>query len=206
MKWIEKVASSLAFAGLLLGIVFVFDDKLQIPVWLQVAGRMHPLLLHLPITLLLISIISYFIPSNSSTNNIFSYVRLFGALTAILQLSWVFYWPQKKARVETLYSGTSGQVLQQLCQLGYFIVMQALYNPIKIIYFKWCITVFLTITTGHFGATLTHGEGFLTAPLYKMSQALTLAEARIYPNVVATIFKEKCGTCHNNSNKKVACL
>ena len=47
MKWIEKVASSLAFAGLfLLGILFVFDDKLQIPVWLQVAGRMHPLILH----------------------------------------------------------------------------------------------------------------------------------------------------------------
>jgi hypothetical protein len=64
MKWIEKVASSLAFAGLfLLGIIFVFDDKLQIPVWLQVAGRMHPLLLHLPITLLLISVISFFIPN-----------------------------------------------------------------------------------------------------------------------------------------------
>ena len=84
MKWIEKVASSLAFAGLLLlVIIFVFDDKLQIPVWLQVAGRMHPLLLHLPITLLLISVVSFFIPSSSSTNTIVSYVRLFGALTAI---------------------------------------------------------------------------------------------------------------------------
>ena len=84
MKWIEKVASSLAFAGLfLLGILFVFDDKLQIPVWLQVAGRMHPLLLHLPITLLLISIVTSFIPDNPSTQSIFNHVRLFGALTAI---------------------------------------------------------------------------------------------------------------------------
>jgi uncharacterized membrane protein len=205
MKWIEKVASSLAFAGLfLLGILFVFDDKLQIPVWLQVAGRMHPLLLHLPITLLLISIVSYFIPSSTSTNTIFSYVRLFGALTAIFTAIMGILLATEE--------GTSGDTLQWHKWSGTAVAILAwiLYSYASFIQSNKKLSIssgvllfFLTITTGHFGATLTHGEGFLTAPLYKNeTSTLTLAEARIYPNVVATIFKEKCSTFHNNSNKK----
>ena len=205
MKWIEKVASSLAFAGLfLLGILFVFDDKLQVPVWLQVAGRMHPLLLHLPITLLLISIISYFIPSSSSTNTVFSYVRLFGALTAIFTaIMGILLATEEGTEGDTLqwhkWSGTAVAVLAWILY-SYASFIQS--NK-KLAISSGVLLFFLTITTGHFGATLTHGEGFLTAPLYKnQPNTLTLAEARIYPNVVATIFKEKCGTCHNNSNKK----
>jgi len=129
MKWIEKVASSLAFAGLfLLGILFVFDDKLQIPVWLQVAGRMHPLLLHLPITLLLISIVSYFIPSSTSTNTIFSYVRLFGALTAIFTaIMGILLATEEGTSGDTLqwhkWSGTAVAILAW--------ILYSLFNPIK---------------------------------------------------------------------------
>lgn len=205
MKWIEKVASSLAFAGLfLLGILFVFDDKLQIPVWLQVVGRMHPLLLHLPITLLLISIVTYFVPSNSYTQSIFNHVRLFGALTAIFTAIMGILLATEE--------GTSGDTLQWHKWSGTAVAFLAwiLYNFAnyiqsnkKLSASSAVVLFFLTLITGHFGATLTHGEGFLTAPLYaNQPNTLTLQEARIYPNVVATIFKEKCGTCHTNSNKK----
>ena len=39
-------------------VLFVLaGDKLQVPSWLQVAGRMHPLVLHFPIVLLLLYIV-----------------------------------------------------------------------------------------------------------------------------------------------------
>lgn len=205
MKWIDKVASSLAFAGLfLLGVIFVFDDKLQIPVWLQVAGRMHPLLLHLPITLLLISIVTYFIPANSSTTSIFHNIRLFGALTAIFTaIMGILLAVEKGIEGNTLlwhkWSGTAVAVLAWLLY-NYASFIQS--NK-KIATTSGVFLFFLTVVTGHFGATITHGEGFLTAPLYaNQPSTLTLAEARIYPNVVSTIFKEKCITCHNNNNQK----
>ena len=38
----------------LLLFLLLFENRLSIPVWLQVAGRMHPLILHFPVTLVIL--------------------------------------------------------------------------------------------------------------------------------------------------------
>ena len=47
--------STLALNILLL-FLFIFDNRLQVPPWLQVAGRMHTLFLHFPIVMLALCI------------------------------------------------------------------------------------------------------------------------------------------------------
>ena len=41
-------------------------DKLHIPAWLQVAGRMHPLVLHFPIVLLVLYILQSLLPQSTA--------------------------------------------------------------------------------------------------------------------------------------------
>ena len=53
MKLLSRIAAQVGFAGLiLLGFLLAFESYLDIPTWLQPLGRMHPLLLHLPIGVL----------------------------------------------------------------------------------------------------------------------------------------------------------
>ena len=44
------------FFNVLLLFLLVFEDKVQLPVFLQVTGRMHPLVLHFPLALLFVGI------------------------------------------------------------------------------------------------------------------------------------------------------
>jgi uncharacterized membrane protein len=53
--------------------LLLFESKLEIPAWLQPVGRMHPLLLHFPIVLLLLAIALqwYGSASRPQANNFF---------------------------------------------------------------------------------------------------------------------------------------
>ena len=46
------VLNVIFFLQVLLLFLLVFESSVKLPVWLQVAGRLHPVLLHLPIGLL----------------------------------------------------------------------------------------------------------------------------------------------------------
>jgi hypothetical protein len=63
----------------------------------------------------------------------------------------------------------------------------------------------MMVITGHQGATITHGENFLTAPLQSSgSKAIqvSLADAQLYEHLVKPIFQAKCMGCHNNRKMK----
>ena len=52
MKRLINISSQVVFVCQLLILFFLFfEDKVQVPVWLQPMGRMHPLVLHFPIGL-----------------------------------------------------------------------------------------------------------------------------------------------------------
>ncbi len=44
-------------ANILLAFLLIFYDRLVVPAWLQVFGRVHPLFLHFPIVLLIICVL-----------------------------------------------------------------------------------------------------------------------------------------------------
>ena len=51
---LSLVYNATFFLVCLLAFLLVFESHLVVPQWLQVAGRMHPLLLHFPITVLML--------------------------------------------------------------------------------------------------------------------------------------------------------
>src|SRR6478672_10211158 len=56
-----RIAENILFAlTIFILFLFFFSDRVVIPVWLQPFGRMHPLLLHFPIVILLLALLLEF--------------------------------------------------------------------------------------------------------------------------------------------------
>ena len=54
MERISRIGINIIFCiQVLLIFLLLVEDKVQLPAWLQVAGRMHPIVLHLPIGILI---------------------------------------------------------------------------------------------------------------------------------------------------------
>jgi hypothetical protein len=52
MKWKPAPVQLLIALNAMLLFLVVLDDQLAVPAWLQVIGRLHPLILHFPIVLI----------------------------------------------------------------------------------------------------------------------------------------------------------
>src|SRR5258707_5779099 len=52
MKWKPALVYVLTALNAMLLLFVLLDDHLSVPVWLQVAGRLHPMILHFPIVLI----------------------------------------------------------------------------------------------------------------------------------------------------------
>src|SRR5688572_5934861 len=84
------------FLNILLLFLLVFEDRVQLPVLLQVTGRMHPLVLHFPLALLFVGIFLEWLTSRKNfqhpvANEITSYVFLFFALAAAVTALFGFF-------------------------------------------------------------------------------------------------------------------
>lgn len=57
-KRLIGLAEQVLFASaIFIGVLLLFDDQIVVPVWLQAVGRMHPLVLHFPIVILLLAMV-----------------------------------------------------------------------------------------------------------------------------------------------------
>ncbi|MGC3947065.1 MAG: FN3 associated domain-containing protein [Chryseolinea sp.] len=198
------------FLNILLLFLTFFEDRVQLPVLLQLSGRMHPLVLHFPLTLLFVGIFLEFL----STRKVFKH-------PAVDNITWcIFYLFALSAAVTALF--------------GFFLYEEGTYLGDEVTLHKWIgiavsllgtiilwvknsairLSYYLTlglsavcvIVAGHVGAEVTHGEGFLTEPLRNQSSAVAQIEnpdsARVFRDVIQPIFNEKCLNCHNSNRAK----
>lgn len=191
---------------ILITFILFFEHYLIIPVWLQVIGRMHPVLLHFPIVLLLITSGLQFyrfskgISISKEFITILQQLWLFGAFfTGITVIMGIFLSQE---------DGFEGDILQQHKWNGVtaFYLSYGIYKwqennylkelPVKIM---TGLIPLLVLISGHFGAVLTHGENFITAPI-QMAQSqkiIPLEEAYAFDDLIEPILKSKCIGCHN---------
>jgi uncharacterized membrane protein len=207
MKTVKAIGNGLAFGGIIfLVMLFLFDQRLHIPAAVQVIGRMHPLLLHFPIVLILISFISYWIKPIPVLENTWEMVRLFAAVTAIGSaiMGLLLSKEQTNGGDIILWHKWSGISLAAIAWILYQFHEQISQQP-------WVSksiassSLLLLVMTGHWGATLTHGEDYLTQPLMA-SKTISIKpeEAEVYAHAVGVILQSKCGKCHQGGNKKGA--
>jgi uncharacterized membrane protein len=199
------VADSVFVVQILILFILIFESSIVVPPFVQAIGRLHPLLLHLPIGLLLVTVILIFARrffEGTSFEDLISFLLHLTALTAslttimglLLSLEGTFPADQLWAHK---YLGVT---LSFLCWL-----LLSVRNKLKIVKPVSVIGVIVLIFTGHYGANLTHGEDFVLGPFETdeirtprvITDSTTLFTATIEP-----ILEAKCYSCHNNKKAK----
>jgi len=181
-----------------------------VPSWLQVLGRMHPVVLHFPIVLVLIySAIVLFIPKRIKSESWYiesaEWILLIAAFTAVIT-----------ALMGMLLSREAGYDADSITAHKYTGVITSFI--LVIIYFcrnllkqqaivskaLAACTAFIIIWAGHLGADITHGENFVLAPVTPahIKPQVGLSDAFIYADLVEPILESKCMGCHNSSKAK----
>lgn len=190
----------------LLAFMLVFQEKVAIPIWLQPVGRMHPMLLHLPIGLLILAgILWVFRKEFEGTNfpKLFSFLLSLTALTAALTALMGFFLSREEGYTAELlnwhkYTGIGLSFLAY----GLVLLNQHFIHRKKLINIALLISTVLLIVTGHLGASLTHGEDYLF-PNKDTNALLTITEdTPVFEAAIQPILKAKCFQCHNEQKTK----
>lgn len=201
--------NSTFFLICLLAFLLVFESRLQLPGWIQVGGRMHPLLLHFPITVLILYgawvIFSPRMKQDSPYQMVASDLFLLGTFTAVLTALMGLVLSQEGGYdAEVLFWHKWTGIATAFVSFAWYSFRDRLapyFLGSKIL----AVSVILTLLfAGHLGANITHGEEFLLAPVRPdpSEQQISLDDALVFEHVVQPILKEKCIGCHNPQKAK----
>ncbi|HSC54793.1 MAG TPA: FN3 associated domain-containing protein [Phnomibacter sp.] len=208
MSKIQSILKNLVIAiNALLLMLLLFDKSVVVPEWLQVAGRLHPLILHFPVVLAVaVAAFGLYSLLRPSTNpSFFKTVVLFAAFFAALtSLSGLFLSKESGYDAEGILAHKwSAAILCWLLFLwsfGFNFLQKhkALLGTVAV-----CSMV-AVLLAGHWGANITHGENFLLAPVMHSSEkpAVLLEDAVVYNDMVKPILEAKCMNCHNEQKAK----
>ncbi len=207
------VFSGQLLAALVIFVAFLlaFEHQLLVPVWLQPAGRMHPLILHFPIVLLLIAmLLELFRFGRIAQNNLFYSALqhyLFLASTLLCGITVIMGLLLSR---EDGYEGATlqwhkwtGAILFFVSAFLFFMRNKTWYKKPVVVSSGLAVLVLL-IMTGHYGAMLTHGDNFVWQPLaaYKQEKQVAFEDAVVFTDVIQPILEKKCASCHNAGKLK----
>lgn len=204
-------AGNLLFAlNIFIIVLLLAGDHLVIPLWLQPVGRLHPVILHFPIVLLMLGMLMEFFRFRA----VFAAENLYQEFTTVLLLA--------------------GSLLAAVTAImGLFLAREPGYDSNSVQWHKWfgisvvfistaiywmrdtswyklpvarsgsVIMLLFLLIAGHFGANITHGNNFILAPVMKNARQLVpLDQALVYRDVVQPILESKCISCHNPDKLK----
>ena len=207
----RQIALNLIYSlNILLLFLLVFEDRVELPVFLQVTGRMHPLILHFPLALLFVGIFLEWLTSRKDFQHpvgerITSYVFFLFALSASVTALFGFFLYEEGSYqgTEMLWHKWMGTAVSVLS-----VLLIWLKQGRRIAYYTTLgLSALLLTTAGHLGAEITHGEGFLTEPIRRQWLAKPVHidhpdSAIVFRDVIQPILNEKCVNCHNVNKAK----
>ncbi len=209
-RW-KSILYNTSFAlNCLLVFLLLFEKGLVVPPWVQAIGRMHPLVLHFPIVLLLLCVFWEAVtgvkkiatePLVTIGDGLLLIAGLTAAITALMGL---LLSKEDGYTQEVVAWHKWGGVVISLLALTWYTFRKQVRNSKLLVGITASLAVLLVIVTGHLGAGITHGDNFLLAPVLKdQQQAPVLFEdAFVYANMVQPILKSKCTSCHNPQKAK----
>lgn len=211
MQRFRAVLYNASFAfNCMLVFLLIFESRLSLPPWIQTIGRMHPLLLHFPIVLLVLCIFWELFagakaPFAGNQQDIGDGLLLLTSITAVVSALMGLLLSREDGYTQDslAWHKWSGVAISIVSFLWY--TFRQTTRRIKVVGMLIAFTgMFLIIVTGHLGANITHGEDFVMAPVSKEKQTpkVLFEDAIIYANMVEPIFKAKCISCHNEKKAK----
>lgn len=205
----RKIAFNLVlFLNILLVFLSIFEDKVEVPVILQVSGRLHPAVVHFPLVLLFIVVffewLSFEKKDRQTLNpEIIDYLLYFFALSAALGALFGFFlfleggYQEDEINLHR-WTGTAISLLSML-----ILVLKK--RSAGFYYATLALTAVCVIITGHVGSEVTHGQGFVTEPIRRQQQGIEVEHpdsAIVFRDVIQPIFNEKCVSCHSAGKAK----
>lgn len=180
---------------------------------IELIGRLHPVLVHLPIGIFTIVIFIEAIGTAERFKFLLPSLRfmlLVGIITAFLSLATGYCLSLEGSNNE---DRVSNHQWTAICTTLLFVAYLLLRNTIVVKrylqYFSLAFLLSMLIWTGHQGGSLTHGEDFLSAGLIQQSQpskdelAFTdINQAVVYKDIVQYTFNQKCVQCHGAEKQK----
>ena len=180
---------------------------------IQFLGRLHPLILHLPIGILAIAFLMEWMSRKEKFGTLAPAVGFaiqIGMLSSILAAVSGYLLSWEGGYEETIlerhqYLGIATAVISVIV---YFLHKRKKSKLGQKFYFLiFGILMILIGITGHLGGSLTHGSDFLTEPFSgeKQNEKVVLTNldsAQIFQDLIQPIFKSKCVRCHNESKLK----
>jgi uncharacterized membrane protein len=210
-RWIVLAEQLLLTLTLFTVFLLLFSKKLELPYWVQPAGRMHPMMLHFPITLLMLwAVMQVFgerekFKSQIVFQSIKQLILLAGTLTAGITVVAGIFLSRESAYTseEITWHKWTGAML--------FFLSGMIYATGKIRWtYQWMnkITPVLLITavmlTGHFGGEITHGKQYVLNPILSRKQIkpVPFDSLQVYNDLVKPLLEKKCISCHNQQKMK----
>lgn len=207
MKLFQRiVANSVFFLNVLILFLFVFRERLEFPEWLQAIGRMHPLMLHLPIGMLVLVLALIIFKKHFEQNALHALIVFALYLTSIASAFTAFM-----GLVLSGEGGYDANLLNNhmvtgiaLSFLSWGLLLLAVHFPEKKKVFTAgvVVTFICLLITAHLGASITHGEDFVLQPLRDKGLKEITDSTTMYAAAISPIFERKCASCHNEKKAK----
>jgi uncharacterized membrane protein len=174
---------------------------------IDIVGRFHPLLVHLPIGILLLAIVFEWLSGYERfqlLKSSISTILLMGALSALFSCITGYLLSQSGD-----YDGSTVSWHQWLgisvTVISFLYVWVRNRSEITAKIFSIIVLIVLSIT-GHLGGSLTHGENYLSEGIFENDQLLDAksinAQTKLYQDLVQPILEARCYTCHSASKQK----
>lgn len=190
--------------------LLLFETKLSIPLWLKPFGRMHPLVLHFPIVLLLLAMTMEFFRFRKAYSEEKLYQKfttgllLVGIISSGITVIMGLFLSKEEGYstgILTWHKWTGASV---------FFIASFIYSCRNSNWYKASVakaaavvTALCLIVAGHFGAALTHGDNFIWQPVLTLTPTVVpFEEALVFDHVIKPVFEKKCISCHNPDKLK----
>lgn len=206
MNKLKQVFYYLALClNILLLFLSTFSDKLALPAWLSLSGRLHPVFLHFPLAIMVVSVMLYMAKRmiNIQQERIFIFLFFISSFSAALTGLFGLFLSKE--------GGYDQDILFQHQWLGVGISLLAYFTFLSI-YHNWenkwtkiisVLSIFVITWGSHLGGILTHGEDFLSFnfPEKKTDNPITDTSV-VYASLIEPILSVKCYSCHNEQKSK----
>ncbi len=193
------------FQALLLFLLF-FESRISVPPWIQVAGRLHPALLHLPIGLSLFAFVMVLARSEIKAKPyrriMLMLLTLVSVTASLTALSGFFLSIQGDYDADIILQHKICGVLVSFLCYSILVVFEKNEAMTPLFYVLNVLAVGFMFVTGHSGGTITHGENFVFGPLVENAKASTKAGSSVYEAIIFPVLDKKCTSCHNPSKAK----
>ncbi|MFK7758099.1 MAG: FN3 associated domain-containing protein [Flavobacteriales bacterium] len=166
-------------------------------------GHLHPLLVHLPIGILIVLFVLEFLLRNKKTDEsekILSYILLLAFIASVLSLLTGWRLGGEGGYEGDLIRLHKWTAVGLTVAVGFLTALKLAKKPeLKKLYWPLLMVVLLLLTiTGHYGASMTHGENFLFE--HKEPTVVSISdvnEALVYADIIRPMFENHCTSCHN---------